>query len=184
MANICSNYISFTKDGSFPTALRDELVRLEAEGQGLLFNQDALGYVSDFSFEENHGNSFNFSVNFSTRWSPNIEVFAALCAFFNVEGTLEYEEFGSGVFGAARYDPITGTCSTRDLPDASLNLIEEDDEDSTCTVGSLRFNCRTEAAEYLLDLQPFVTVDSLPSFEHFRSEFAKGYNSLCATLKP
>ena len=131
MPNWCSNYVTFSGDKEKIKQLNNAFEAAEkaekAERQGQKIH--SLESIKDGYFFEIYFDAFDESITlqFETRWSPNIEDVAQLCLEYEVTAEHEYEECGMQLYGTTTY-AIDGTYIDEQVNQEFLDLIEYDEE--------------------------------------------------------
>lgn len=131
MPNWCFNYVIFSGDKENLNALNIALTNAEKaeqeEKQGQKIHslgEVVEGYFFDIYFEQHDD---HITLQYETKWSPNIEDLALLCKEYKVSAEHEYSEPGMQIYGTATYD-ASGEYIDEQVKTEFLDLIEYDDE--------------------------------------------------------
>lgn len=116
MANYCSNSVQFDCDEKTLKKIKrlfNDMAAKEGDekiGQLPDFIQADKGHMTDIFWH-------NDTLNYETRWCPNIEVMQAIADYFKVGFNYSYEEISNLIYGYAEYKHGV-------LTDLSLDLSE------------------------------------------------------------
>jgi hypothetical protein len=131
MPNWCSNYVTFSGDKENLNKLNNALIaaekaeKAERQGQKIHSLESVIdGYFFEIYFDASDD---SITLQFETRWAPNIEDIAQLCLEYELTAEHEYEECGCQIYGTTTYD-IDGTYIDEQVNQEFLDLIEYDDE--------------------------------------------------------
>lgn len=131
MPNWCFNYVTFSGDKENLNALNEALTNAEKaeqeqrQAQKIHSLDEAKdGYFFDIYFERYDD---HITLQYETRWSPNIEDLALICKEYKVSAEHEYSEPGMQIYGTATYD-ASGEYIDEQVKTEFLDLIEYDDE--------------------------------------------------------
>lgn len=83
---------------------------------------DITGYFHSISIYEAN------SINWESKWSPNIDRVVEIAKHFGVSFVMDYEELGCGIYGKAIYTAGDETAQEYDLTDEDLDQYESDDD--------------------------------------------------------
>ena len=131
MPNWCFNHVTFSGDkenldkltSALETAKKAEQEEKQAQKIHSL-GEVVEGYFFDIYYEvyDDH-----ITLQYETRWSPNIDDVAQLCKECKVSAEHEYSESGMQIYGTATYD-ASGEYTDEQVKQEFLDLIEYDDE--------------------------------------------------------
>lgn len=131
MPNWCFNAVTFSGDKENLNALNialtnaEKLERETREAQKIhSFGEVVEGYFFDIYHEQYDD---YITLQYETRWSPNIEDLALLCKEYKVSAEHEYSESGMQIYGTTIYDE-SGEYTDEQVHQEFLDLIEYDDE--------------------------------------------------------
>jgi len=102
MANLCSNCVIFSGDETALANVKELFQEIqdqqEATGKWYLpeYVTAAFSHMQDITIHEN-------SINYETRWSPNLQGLVQIANHFNLDFKSYYDEMSNGVFGEATY---------------------------------------------------------------------------------
>lgn len=106
MANWCNNKVTFT-------GVQDSLIKVVTLFQTMIDDESKgeIGQMPDFIeskdgyfFEIYQDDNLEYTFEYETRWSPNIEILRIIANRYNVGFVLDYEESGCMVFGKTIYE--------------------------------------------------------------------------------
>jgi hypothetical protein len=103
MANWCFNTVTFKAEADQIEKLRAFFLNMQAEsilkeaGQLPGFIQSDAGHMFEIDFTGD-------TVNFVTKWIPNLEIMCQIANHFGAEFTYHYGESGNGIYGEATYE--------------------------------------------------------------------------------
>jgi len=131
MPNWCYNHVTFSGDKENLDKLNIALEKAkkaeqeDKEAQKIHSLDEAKdGYFFDIYFDV-FDNSI--TLQYETRWSPNIEDMAQVCKEYKVSAEHEYNECGCQIYGTAIYQE-DGTYIEEGVEQDFLDLIDYDDE--------------------------------------------------------
>ena len=153
MANMCSNF--FTITGGNKQEIFDEMVRIANEQQTVSDGQKAFGIGEEWMFDVVVGET-NETINFETRWSPNISDLVEIAKLKNFQFELEAEEQNNGVYVGYKFDGKT--LFERSLEWEEIDLVEYDEENDCYLFNGEEIESEAEQYEILLSAKPFQEV--------------------------
>jgi hypothetical protein len=131
MPNWCFNHVTFSGDKEKLNALNEALTNAEKleretrESQKIhSLGEVVEGYFFDIYFERYDD---HITLQYETKWSPNIEDLALLCKECKVSAEHEYSEPGFQIYGTTTYD-ASGEYTDEQIEQEFLDLIEYNDE--------------------------------------------------------
>lgn len=159
MANICSNYLSYSgvnaKDVfASINEMRERSVRL---GEGVvpkevMHLEDMDRYFFDIeTIEEWQNDTDDFvSVSFWTKWTSPLDELRAWAKAYPGRWYIVWEERGSSDIGRMHIDE-DGTERLYQLTSDMIDAIEQDDDTDVCTYGNQEYECFDDAVEQALN---------------------------------
>lgn len=133
MPNWCFNYVIFSGDKENLNALNialtnaEKLERETREAQKIhSLDEVKEGYFFDI-YSEDYSDKNYITLQYETRWSPNIDDVAELCKEYKVSAMHDYSEPGMQVYGTVAYEK-SGEYTEEQIHQEFLDLIEYDDE--------------------------------------------------------
>lgn len=131
MPNWCFNHVTFSGDKENLNSLNEVLTNAEKleretrEAQKIhSLGEVVEGYFFDIYFERYDD---HITLQYETRWSPNIEDLALLCKEYKVSAEHDYSESGCQIYGTATYNE-SGEYTDEQVKQEFLDLIEYDDK--------------------------------------------------------
>lgn len=131
MPNWCFNHVTFSGDKENLNTLNEVLTNAEKleretrEAQKIhSLGEVVEGYFFDIYFERYDD---HITLQYETRWSPNIEDLALLCKEYKVSAEHDYSESGCQIYGTATYNE-SGEYTDEQVKQEFLDLIEYDDK--------------------------------------------------------
>ena len=106
MANWCNNKVTFTgSEERLDKVLNLFQAMIEKESKGNIGQiPDFIESKSGYFFEIYQNDTDEYSFQYETRWSPNIESLWLIANHYNVGFVLDYEESGCMVYGKTIYE--------------------------------------------------------------------------------
>lgn len=87
-------------------------------------------------------------ISFETAWGICFEDFKKIYKHFKVDFEVQYEEFGSGIYG--KFYVLDGELIKIDLTDEQIDEVDEDDE-GVCTFRGKVIECKYDALDFMLE---------------------------------
>jgi hypothetical protein len=160
MPNWCINYLTFQGDAvkinEIKNCFAEMIIRQDALKEGVvpLFFKDSKcldGFFFELYTDDENAEKTGFTVQYETRWCPNIPDVKAICEHFKVSCELEYQESGCCVFGKYSYDSETDTEQQICLDDTDFDKFEYREESSLYYFEGKEYESETEILETLLE---------------------------------
>jgi len=148
MANWCSNTVMFTGEQSQLVELEKlfnemaEKERTENKGQVPPFIEEDGNWLFEITWDFD-------TLNYETKWSPNIELIQEVAMHYGVGFVYGYCETGNGIFGEATFE--NGELQDIYLEPSDFEQYEFDDETNTYTFEGETYESDLEIMEILLD---------------------------------
>lgn len=148
MANWCSNSVMFLGEQSQLIELEKlfnemaEKERAENKGQVPPFIEEDGNWLFEISWDFD-------TLNYETKWSPNIELIKEVARHYDVGFVYGYCETGNGIFGEATLE--NGEFQDIFLEQADFDLYGFDEETDTYLFEGEAFDSDMEIMELLLD---------------------------------
>lgn len=152
MPNWCFNYVIFSGDKENLNALNEALTNAEKleretrEAQKIHSLSEVVeGYFFDI-YSEDYSDKNYITLQYETKWSPNIDDVAQICKEYKVSAEHEYSEPGEQIYGTAISDE-NGCYSVNQIEDEFLDLIEYDDESGMYVYEGEYWECEDDLIE-------------------------------------
>jgi hypothetical protein len=148
MANWCSNTVVFTGEQSQIAQLKTlftamaEKEKAEAKGQIPPFIEEDKDWLFEISWEFD-------TLNYETKWSPNIELIKQVALQFGVGFIHSYCETGNGIFGEAVFE--NGDLADTFLEPSDFDQYEYNEDADTYTFENEAYESDLEIMEILLE---------------------------------
>ncbi len=140
MANICNNYIEFFGEKHNIEEAKNLFLELMYE------QADASCRLLDVFVSLWDDNSL--IVEFSTKWSPEIDMMKDIAIKHKLSFILDYEELGNGLCGRAEY--LMGTLVETILDEEDLNKFSYSSEDDSYIFEGTKYDNMYEILDILL----------------------------------
>ena len=150
MANMCSNYVTFSGSEDNVKKFIEEvkaLAALSKETNEGVRPGDNGRYMFDLQIYDLEEGYFSFD----SKWAPALYSLETLGRKHSVDIVCDYEELGCMIFGRWEYDAETNCQSDITLTEEEIDSVEEDDENGTCFFEGEKYACRNEVLELILE---------------------------------
>lgn len=150
MPNWCYNHVTFSGDKENLNALNEALTNAEKaeqeEKQGQKIHR--LGKMVEGYFFDIYHERYDdhITLQYETRWSPNIDDVAQICKEYKVSAEHEYSEPGMQIYGTTTYD-ASGEYTDEQIKAEFLDLIEYDDKTNKYIYEGEYWECEDDLIE-------------------------------------
>lgn len=149
MPNWCSNFVTFQGDEANIKRLRKALKKHKKEEEGFILpcvkidKCNSNPYIFELYDEESD------TIQFETKWSPNIDAIHQIAKHYKLNYEHEYEEMGCLLYGKTVYKD--GELSTYDLEQPDFDLYERDEVTDLITYQGREWQSEACVLEDILD---------------------------------
>lgn len=135
MPNWCSNHVTFTGSEENIKTIYDAFIKAQTEqretsyGQHLKLheNDDHLYMFDLYTSDDIYEGMTCFAMQYSTKWSPDIDYIKYLCYKLNLKAEYEYEELGNWIYGKVTINELGEIVEHKDVPEWFFKLFVYDD---------------------------------------------------------
>lgn len=152
MPNWCYNSVIFSGDkenlNALAEAIKDAVQKEMSEKKAQKIHslsEVVEGYFFDI-YSEDYSDKNYITLQYETRWSPNIDDVAELCREYKVSAMHDYSEPGMQVYGTVAYEK-SGEYTEEQIHQEFLDLIEYDDESGMYVYEGAYWECEDDLIE-------------------------------------